>query len=84
MNTPSSPHPATGPVHLLTAESLTPEFPKNSPVAKEIRHLMIAEAAYYRAEARGFADGYELDDWLEAEAEIDQTILPSALGPLQD
>ncbi len=31
---------------------------------------MIAEAAYYRAKKRGFLPGYELDDWLTAEAEI--------------
>jgi hypothetical protein len=31
---------------------------------------MIAKNAYYRAEKRGFEDGYELDDWLEAEQEI--------------
>jgi hypothetical protein len=28
---------------------------------------MIAEASYYLAEARGFAPGSELDDWLAAE-----------------
>lgn len=31
---------------------------------------MIAEAAYFRAEKRGFAPGHELEDWLAAEAEI--------------
>jgi sterol desaturase/sphingolipid hydroxylase (fatty acid hydroxylase superfamily) len=31
---------------------------------------MIAEAAYYRAEKRGFAPGYEFLDWMEAEREI--------------
>jgi sterol desaturase/sphingolipid hydroxylase (fatty acid hydroxylase superfamily) len=31
---------------------------------------MIAEAAYFRAEKRGFAPGYESLDWLEAEREI--------------
>lgn len=55
-----------------------------SPVDAEIRNRMIAEAAYYRAEARGFATGYELEDWLEAEAEIDQSFLPSALAPLRE
>jgi Protein of unknown function (DUF2934) len=34
------------------------------------REQMIAEAAYYRAEKRGFAPGRELDDWIAAEAEI--------------
>lgn len=32
---------------------------------------MIAESAYYRAEARGFEAGHELEDWLAAEREID-------------
>lgn len=31
---------------------------------------MIAEAAYFRAEKRGFAPGHEFDDWLTAEQEI--------------
>jgi hypothetical protein len=37
----------------------------------EDRHQQIAQAAYRRAELRGFAPGYELDDWLVAEGEID-------------
>jgi hypothetical protein len=32
--------------------------------------MLIAQAAYYRAEKRAFAAGAELQDWLEAEAEI--------------
>lgn len=35
------------------------------------RHELISEAAYFRAEARGFVPGSDLDDWLDAEAEID-------------
>jgi hypothetical protein len=31
------------------------------------RHKWILEAAYYLAEARGFAPGKALDDWLKAE-----------------
>lgn len=31
---------------------------------------LIAEAAYFRAEQRGFAPGNELGDWLDAEAEV--------------
>lgn len=38
--------------------------------ATATRQSLIAEAAYYRAERRGFAPGHELDDWLEAEAEL--------------
>jgi hypothetical protein len=36
------------------------------------REARIAEAAYWRAERRGFAPGGEVDDWLSAEKEIDQ------------
>jgi hypothetical protein len=43
-------------------------------VAPEARNRMIAEAAYYLAERRGFAPGYELEDWLEAETEIDSAL----------
>jgi hypothetical protein len=31
---------------------------------------MVEERAYFKAERRGFANGHELDDWLEAEQEI--------------
>jgi hypothetical protein len=34
------------------------------------RDRLIARAAYFRAEKRGFAPGYELQDWTEAEAEV--------------
>jgi len=40
-------------------------------VCDEARRAMIAEAAYLRAEQRGFANGYELEDWLLAEREVD-------------
>jgi hypothetical protein len=35
---------------------------------------MIAEAAYHLAQRRGFEPGYELDDWLTAEAEVDSAL----------
>jgi hypothetical protein len=41
------------------------------PDLSDDRRRRIAEAAYYRAERRGFAGGSEADDWLEAEKEID-------------
>lgn len=39
---------------------------------------MIAEAAYYRAERRGFATGGEMEDWVRAETEIDRLIQTDA------
>ena len=44
-------------------------------VSAEERHRMIAEAAYYRAEHRGFAGGNVEDDWFQAEREIDHGLL---------
>lgn len=35
------------------------------------REQMIAEAAYYHAERRGFAPGNEMSDWLQAEADVE-------------
>ena len=40
-------------------------------VAVNERRRRIAEAAYRRAQLRGFCPGYEVQDWLEAEQEID-------------
>ena len=34
------------------------------------RHQLVEQAAYFIAERRGFAPGNELDDWLQAEAEV--------------
>lgn len=40
-------------------------------VTPEQRYCMIAEAAYFRAESRGFEGGDPSQDWVEAEAQID-------------
>lgn len=43
------------------------------------REVMIREAAYFRAESRGFCPGRELEDWLAAEAEIDRILASGEL-----
>lgn len=40
------------------------------PLDAQERDRLIARAAYFRAEKRGFAPGCELQDWIEAEAEV--------------
>lgn len=40
----------------------------------EERWRMIANSAYLKAEARGFAPGHETEDWLQAEKEVDALI----------
>jgi hypothetical protein len=49
-------------------------------VSPEQRYHMIAEAAYFHAEQRGFAGGDPAQDWLEAEAEIDRILQSGAVG----
>lgn len=43
-------------------------------VDPELRHEMIATAAYYIAEQRGFAPGHEQDDWYRAAAAVDRQL----------
>jgi Protein of unknown function (DUF2934) len=47
-------------------------------ITPEVRHRMIAEAAYYRALQRGFSGGSAEDDWVQAEQEINSTLLGSS------
>jgi len=61
--------------------------PKAHPVPPALidqnqRRAMIAQAAYYRAERRGFEPGHEAEDWLAAESEVDAALMLGAL-PLQ-
>lgn len=39
-------------------------------ISAQERQMLVAQAAYFRAEKRGFAPGGELQDWIEAEAEL--------------
>jgi hypothetical protein len=53
------------------ARSFAASAPRAAAVSHELRRAMIAEAAYLRAEERGFVSGNELEDWLVAEREVD-------------
>ena len=44
--------------------------PKAAPSVPADRESLVRMAAYLRAERRGFAPGYEIEDWLAAEAEV--------------
>ena len=50
-------------------ENISNSGQDNSPICLPDRDAKIAEFAYYKAEKRNFEQGYELDDWLEAERE---------------
>jgi hypothetical protein len=54
---------------------------KTAPVLPGIHgdlRASIALAAYFRSEQRGFAPGYELEDWLAAEREVGQPVQSKA------
>jgi hypothetical protein len=51
-----------------TAMTVVPKAKENN------HHEMVAEAAYYTAERRGFAPGFELEDWLAAEHEVEKAL----------
>jgi hypothetical protein len=62
---PAKPAAASGLIAAMSAEPV-----RHRPIDPDSRRLMIAEAAYYCAEKRGFAPGGELQDWLDAEAQL--------------
>lgn len=43
-------------------------------VSESERRSMIERAAYLRAERRNFEAGHELEDWVAAEAEVDNRL----------
>ena len=70
-------------IEISTKKSSTPRRRKNTHTDQSInaskeldRQEMIATAAYYRAEKRGFSGNAAdtLQDWLEAEMEIDNEL----------
>ena len=52
-------------------------------VSDDARRAMVAQAAYLRAERRGFTPGNEVEDWLAAEAEVDALLRAGHSGPPQ-
>ena len=59
----------TGTTQRGKAGSRTRRKATPDPATERLR--MVAEAAYYRAQERNFHPGNELDDWLQAERDID-------------
>ena len=64
----------TTPSKKAATQALATMEGKGASVTPEQRQRMIAEAAYYRSQQRGFQRGDPQQDWLAAEAEIDQML----------
>jgi hypothetical protein len=43
----------------------------SGPISPDQRHHMVAEAAYFMAEHRGFIGDLSIEDWLVAEQQVD-------------
>lgn len=77
-----SPRTAGEVARAITDEvGLTKPESANRPLSAEQIFALIQEAAYYKAEARGFSPGYEERDWLEAEAEVKARLGADRPGP---
>jgi hypothetical protein len=44
-------------------------------IDSDLRQRMISETAFRRYVERGYLDGYDVEDWLQAEAEVDHLLL---------
>ena len=67
-------------------EDIKPDFgePVHQTAESKTRHLWISVAAYYKAQARGFAPGLELDDWLAAEKDYVEMLIASYLSIVEE
>lgn len=57
-----------------------PRAKKPATIAPEQRQHYVEIAAYHIAERRGFQPGNVMDDWIQAEAEIDRLLAEGLLG----
>lgn len=65
------------------ARAVKEKASQRAAVSTEDRRAMIAEAAYLRAERRGFTPGHETEDWLAAEVEVEALLKIGPGGPAQ-
>jgi len=64
---------------VAAVERVVGAAPSSQLIDAQTRQELIAQAAYFRAQRRGFVPGHEQEDWYAAETEID-TALNAAPG----
>lgn len=79
--TPATRSPRRSTTKLAKAAKTAP--PRASEVVAAVidperRRALIAEAAFIRAERRNFVPGFEVEDWLAAESEVDTMLLTAS------
>ncbi|MEW6165241.1 MAG: DUF2934 domain-containing protein [Pseudomonadota bacterium] len=85
----AKPAPAKAPaksvsaVKVPAAKKVTPKAAAKvvAAVSPDQRRYYVEVAAYYIAERRGFNGGSQLEDWVQAEAEIDRLLREGILNP---
>lgn len=64
-----------------TAQPAAAKKPAGTQLPAEKRRYYVEVAAFYIAERRGFHGGSQLEDWVQAEAEIDRLLREGILKP---
>lgn len=76
---PAVPHPRSVPIATEPESEQFPEQPfaegAKDELDPELRYRAISEGAFHRLAQRGYDEGYERDDWLEAEADLDHIVI---------
>ena len=71
--------PRSVPVLQGDAEDPAPDQPfkegAGDALSADLRHRLISETAFHHLAERGFEEGNEVEDWTEAEGEVDHTLL---------
>jgi hypothetical protein len=67
--------PAAKPEQPQAVAKTTTTPPAERPAPEDMRRR-IEMNAYFKAKARGFTPGYELEDWLAAEREVKKHLQP--------
>jgi hypothetical protein len=69
-------NPGTRPAQARSSAKIAPDAPEmddgmsGARPTQEQLYRMIQETAYFKAKARNFEPGHEVQDWIEAEAEV--------------
>lgn len=56
----------------VATKKVTAPMKANCSLTQEVRHRLICERAYFIAESNGFDPNKQMQNWLEAERQIDQ------------
>lgn len=76
-------HPRATPIEGEGAHESEQPFEEGAhdEIDPDLRHRLISEAAYEMYTERGYVDGFDVEDWLAAEAQVEHTLVNPAFTP---